>query len=102
MSNEVKFEEENSFKSHRIFGDPVKPKMVDFLIKSGLARDSKSAGSILIILAVVFLVVSVLIYLVFISSTPKHVQDPLYNLTPEQKSQIPADELKVMQNPKWK
>ena len=101
MTTGVQFEEENSFRSRTILGQPATPKMVDFLIRNGFVNNYRAAKNLLIISTLVLFALSIFIYVYFVGRQPEHVRDPLYKLTPEQKAQIPADELKVMSNPKW-
>jgi len=56
---------EDNFKSRKILGNPVKPGMVGFLVKKGIAKNEKQAGIILITVLITTLLAS----LFFISNT---------------------------------
>lgn len=69
MSNQIQFEGENgqgTFRSRDIFGAPTTPKMISFMIKKGIAKDEKTAGNMLIGMAVSFVVLAVIIMTVFV------------------------------------
>lgn len=74
----VTFDEDQSnvFKSRAILGESVQPKMVRLLVKSGLVKDEKKAGYILIGATLFFILLSIIIAKSFIfgsGDTPKGI-----------------------------
>ncbi len=53
---DVQFEEETQYTSRKILGEKTRPKLVEVLIRSGLAKNSTQAGHFLLILVFVFLI----------------------------------------------
>ena len=91
MSN-LEFEEEK-FKSPVIFGQSKTPKMVSFLIKKGIVKSEKTAGTFLMVLSLVFFSLSIFIFVYFVLgiktfSRSSQVPNNLGNLPPEIRAQI--------------
>lgn len=80
---EIDFMEENEFhiRSRRLLGEPTTPSMVQFLLKSGVAKDEKQA--LLILIATVSIIILLTIYLanilLFDSNSVNYVEDKFGN-----------------------
>lgn len=83
MSNEVQFDTDNnqqSFRSRVILGNPTTPKMINLILKTGIVKTERQAGITLLFIAICSLLASLVIfYFAFFPSTKK--------LTPEQEQQ---------------
>ena len=91
MSN-LEFDEEK-FKSTVIFGNQKTPRMVSFLIKKGLVKSEKTAGTFLIVLSLTFFSLSIFIFVYFVLgiktfSKPAQAPTNFQNLPPEVRPQI--------------
>ena len=68
--SEIQFDEDNdlrsSFKSRTILGAPSTPRMVQVLLKTGLVKDEKKAGNLLLGIAVLCFILSALIAYLYI------------------------------------
>lgn len=78
MSIGVQFDEQNTFKSRTILGNPVRPKVLDFLVKSGIVSDYKKAGYLLLSLVVMAFIASFLILYIGLGFSNKNV--PISNI----------------------
>jgi hypothetical protein len=84
--SEIQFNEENnldsSFTSRTILGAPTSPKMVKALLKTGIVKNEKTAGYLLLGFAIVCLILALYISYAFLyaKNAPK-------KLTPEQEQQ---------------
>ncbi len=58
-------EEDSSYKSRTILGQPKTPKMIGFLIRKGIVKNEKSAGVLLIFLISICVILT--IYTAFLS-----------------------------------
>ena len=74
MNSPVQFEEDSTFKSRSILGEPVRPKMIDFLVKSGLVNDYKKAGNVLLFITLLFFIASFLV--LYFGLKPSNVKIP--------------------------
>jgi hypothetical protein len=84
--SEIQFNEENnldsSFTSRTILGAPTSPKMVKALLKTGIVKNEKHAGYLLLGIAIVCFILAIYISyaFLFVNKAPK-------KLTPEQEQQ---------------
>ena len=61
----IEFEGENSspgFKSRSIIGDYTSPKMIRFILKTGIVKNEKAAGAVLVGISVLFFALSILVF----------------------------------------
>lgn len=73
----VQFDEEQEFTSRKIFGEPVRPKMVSILLKTGALKNEKQAGYILLIFAIIaFLTSLYLLNISFFQTSVPRTQPP--------------------------
>jgi hypothetical protein len=84
--SEIQFNEESNldsqFTSRTILGAPTSPKMVKALLKTGIVKNEKSAGYLLLGFAVVCLILAF-----YISYTFLYTKNAPKKLTPEQEKQ---------------
>lgn len=84
--SEIQFNEENnldsSFTSRTILGAPASPKMVKALLKTGIVKNEKHAGYLLLGIAVVCFILAI-----YISYTFLFAKNAPKKLTPEQEQQ---------------
>ncbi|MEI6490187.1 MAG: hypothetical protein WCO16_00285 [bacterium] len=67
MNSPVQFTEEDVYKSRSILGQPRTPKIVDFLVKKGFVKDESTAGKLLFLLSIVFLLFALGISIFYVS-----------------------------------
>lgn len=68
MLSPIQFDEnDSSYKSRTILGEPRVPKIVRFLINKGIANDEHTAGNLLFRLSIVFLCAAIFICIFYVS-----------------------------------
>lgn len=78
--SEIQFEEDNglrsSFKSRTILGAPSTPRMVQALLKTGVVKNEKTAGYVLICLSFLcFSIAFIIFYILIYSNNPNIKKD---------------------------
>lgn len=85
----LQFEEKN-FKSQSALDAPATSKMVQIILKAGIAKTEKQAGNILMVMAILLLLLS--FYIFFLNNlTPKKT------LSPEQQQRVEERALRATQ-----
>lgn len=85
----LEFQENNTFKSRAIFGEPEKPQMFNFLMKAGIAKNDKSAEYIILGIIGVCVVASIFLF--------TSLFDKAEQLTPEQINALPPEVKSMLQ-----
>jgi len=94
MPDGVQFEENNdltmsSFKSRRILGEAETPKIIQYLIKKGIARDARQSYHILLGTIVLSIVLAIVIFSYFVLGIGVS-KKTVYKIPLELKMQIEA------------
>ncbi len=62
MSDDIHFDEDRSFLYSRLDKGNVAPKMVRFLVDKGWVKDEKTAGTVLLSVAAIILIISIFVW----------------------------------------
>jgi hypothetical protein len=81
--SEIQFDEDNklrpSFKSRTILGAPSTPRMVQALLKTGIVKNEKTAGYVLISLSFLCFAIAFIIFYILIYSNNPNIQKDARN-----------------------
>lgn len=70
----IQFDDQNtSFQSRRILGEPQTPNVIKFLLKKGIARDEKHATKIVLITTGVMFFVAIILFINYINPPEANV-----------------------------
>lgn len=58
----IDFEENKSFTSRAILSDPVRPKMLDLVLKTGIVKSEQAAAKVLLVVAILIFGISFVIF----------------------------------------
>lgn len=95
MSDSVQLDDQDmsspsTFSSHRIIGDPIKPPMIGFIKRVGLAKTDGQAYYVLVGLGIAFIVLAVFIFTYFVFDIGKSKEVNI-NVSPEVKAKLPPE-----------
>lgn len=83
MGGELQFEEEGQYRSPVVLGKPEIPKMILWLKKTGIVKDEKRAGNILLIIILICVVVSIIAPFFILGNNELNINAKNYHIMPD-------------------